>query len=133
MSVKTITNYWKISAWALLVALLSLMPGDDMPDKNWLGIPGADKMAHAFFYFIFALLVSAKMSKNQIPKLNKTMPWPFVSAILYGGMMELLQDLTQSGRQPEWADIIANTLGAGAGVLFYPFLMKIRLIEKLIS
>lgn len=127
-----VIHHWKIRAWALLIALLSLMPGSDMPKASWLNIPYADKIAHAAFYFILSLLLLANLN-NHVKTYRHLWLWPLLATLAYGGLMEWLQYLLQTGRQAEWADMAANISGALMGIVLYPFIANNKLLNKVIN
>ncbi|MGY6411575.1 MAG: VanZ family protein [Alkalilacustris sp.] len=86
---------------AVLIAILTLMPGDGVPDA-----PGNDKLHH---FVAFATLVMPVVAARP-----KAVVWVAPAAILFGGAIELIQPFV--GRSGEWADMLANTLGVGFGV-----------------
>lgn len=88
----------------LAVAVLSLMP---VPST---GVN--DKLSHLVTYFLLAgwfALLAAKRA---------TLIWIVAGVAAYGGLLELLQAMTPY-RQAEWADLLANSLGAAAGIWLY--------------
>lgn len=88
----------------LAVATLSLIP---VPNT---GVD--DKLSHVITYFIlagwFGLLAANRAA----------LPWIFAAIAAYGGLLELLQAMTPY-RQAEWADLLANAIGAAAGSCLY--------------
>ena len=88
---------------AILIAVLTLMPGHSVPDA-----PGNDKLHH---FLGFAVLVFPLVAVRP-----RAVVWAVPAAILFGGAIELIQPLV--GRNGEWADMAANTLGVliGAGL-----------------
>ncbi len=87
----------------ILVAILSLMPVSDMG--------GNDKLGHILMYaFVsgwFSLLVTR----------DRSLWWVLSGLIAYGLLMEFLQGLTDY-RSAEFADAIANSIGAAIGLVF---------------
>ena len=86
---------------AAIIAVLTLVP---LPVS---GLTGSDKLYHILAFASLALpLPFAK------PRLTL---WVILSVIVYGGTIEVLQPYF--GRQAEWADLLADGLGAilGAG------------------
>lgn len=87
---------------AVIIAVLTLAP---MPSG---GPAGSDKIYHvlAFACLAFPLpLVRLRLAL-----------WVILGVIAYGGMIEIIQPFF--GRQAEWADLVADGIGAilGAGV-----------------
>jgi VanZ family protein len=101
----------------LTVAALSLMP---VPST---GVN--DKLSHLVTYFLLAgwfALLAAKRA---------TLIWVLVGVAAYGGLLELLQAMTPH-RQAEWADLLANSLGAASGIWLYftPLRRLLLLIDR---
>ncbi len=88
---------------ALVIAVLTLMP---MP-AGGSGVPGSDKLHH---FLAFACLAFP------LPLLRPRLTiWVILAVILYGGAIELIQPFF--GRQAEWADLLADALGAVVGAV----------------
>ncbi len=85
---------------AVVIAILTLMPGEGVPDA-----PGNDKLHH---FLAFAALVWPVVAARPRAAL-----WAVPLAMGYGGAIELIQP--HVGRHGEWADMLANSLGALAG------------------
>ena len=68
-------------AWTLLILLVCLMPGDNLPSSSFLSFKGADKVIHSTLYLVLIILVGSGLvnyfhssySRNRI----------FVIAFLY--------------------------------------------------
>jgi len=77
-------------------------------------------MLHGFAYFILTLLwlFYYLMKKSGIHNYK----WKFfnISAlvIVFGMLIEVLQGVLTSYRQPDWADILANSIGVLIAFLF---------------
>ena len=96
-----------------MVAVLSLMPGDDIPSFPFLQKIYFDKIVHFGLYFV--LCSAAFFALDPDLKKNKA----FRSCVLlwlacttYGLGMELLQQLPSLKRSFELADIAVNSGGA---------------------
>jgi len=100
-----------VLAWAVLVALLSVLPGRSLPGG---GIPGIDKAAHFVFYAALALLAQRAARK---PCLTC---WAVVtvSCALFGATLELAQRFVP-GRSMSISDALVNLAGAAAGSAAY--------------
>jgi VanZ family protein len=89
--------------WAASVIFLSLTP--TLPKTGGLF---DDKIEHFSAYALLFLLAIMGWSK-------RFSSWQLVvSAILFGGLMEVLQSLVP-GHSPEWLDLAANSTGAVLG------------------
>lgn len=94
-------------AWAGIMLWLSLTPSPPQ-------IPGAlgwDKLQHAGAYGLLSLLIAGFLLSLQ--RLDPTRAWWFagVTAICYGGLVEVLQLLARTGRTAEWWDLVADAIG----------------------
>lgn len=96
-------------AWALIILVVSVIPGEDLPS---LSIWEPDKVMHALVYGILCCLLAFSISKNRfIPK----------QTILYGFVIELIQLLLPT-RSFDLLDAVANSSGcllAGGLILLF--------------
>lgn len=105
--------------WVLLITMLSLFSFSqmDLDEGNW-NIPYADKITHFVFYLVFAILgtmMFRERTKGEMGVVKAT--WiTVVFAISYGIIVEVLQYTLTTDRMAEWADALANSLGAFAGI-----------------
>ena len=89
----------------------------DLDEGNW-NIPYADKIVHFLFYLMFAILCTMMFRERTqggmgIAKATRS---AVVLAISYGILIEVLQYTLTTDRMAEWADALANSLGAFAGI-----------------
>ncbi|MEM9647970.1 MAG: VanZ family protein [Bacteroidota bacterium] len=105
-------------SWVLFLTTLSLFSFSDL-DTGTVRIPYADKITHFGFYSIFVVLaamVFRERTQGKIP-LKRALIWAFLAAVFYGMLIEGLQHTVTEDRMAEWSDVLANTIGAFAGVL----------------
>jgi VanZ family protein len=82
-----------------------------------------DKAQHFIAYFGLALLGVLGWSHRRAPLLI------FAGVVALGGTLEILQAIV--GRDAEWGDMLANTLGATAGTLAALLLLWLaRLVDR---
>ncbi len=115
--------------YTLIITTLSLVP---LGRISVGGFNPTDKMLHGVAYFILTLLwlFYYLMKKSGIPDYK----WGFfnISAlvIVFGMLIEVLQGVLTSYRQPDWADILANSIGVLIAflfcVVFLNFLKRIK-------
>ena len=109
----------------MLVTFLSFFkpPSTDLND-----VPGIDKLVHTGMYFVMASMLWWEFYKGQ--KKTQAPIWHvWVGALLcpliYGGLVELLQEFFTQHRGGEWLDFAANSAGVViAAVIGYYFLQK---------
>ena len=108
--------------WMILVLLLTLTPGDNMPETNlWSDLFRFDTVAHFGVFGVMVFLMIVGLSKQYTYHFlrKKAVVVSVAVSILYGVIIELLQ-FTIPGRSFEWFDILANSLGCFVGLgLFY--------------
>lgn len=111
----------------LLVTFLSFFkpPKTDMDD-----VPGIDKLVHTAMYFVMAGLLWLEFYMGQ-KKTNAPIwhAWigAFLCPLVYGGVVELLQQYCTEYRGGEWLDFAANSLGVILAAVAATFIMlKLR-------
>lgn len=106
----------------LLVLLLTLTPGGNMPQTNlWADFMSFDTIAHFGFFGIMVFLMIIGFSKQYSFHFLRirAIPVALTVSIVYGVLIEGLQHFIP-GRFFELSDILANSLGCFVGVgLFY--------------
>jgi ABC-type transport system involved in multi-copper enzyme maturation permease subunit len=108
--------------WALVILGLCAMPGQYIPEVNWLEYLSFDKWVHAAIFFILCGLIFLSGIKH-----NKSFIYSlffFCLAIIYGGVLELLQARLFSQRGADWADFAANSFGCLLALAFYQKLKR---------
>ncbi|MFD0860989.1 VanZ family protein [Sungkyunkwania multivorans] len=105
---------WSALVCTLAIAVLSLVPGKDLPKIN---ISFFDKIGHFVAYaalsfswglfFIFERSIFSTRNAYIVAS---------VSAIIYGAIMEFLQHFLVQSRTFDLYDILANSLGAAIGI-----------------
>lgn len=111
--------------FAILLLILSIIPGDMTSTPGGFYFEGMDKVMHALMYGIFALLVT-----NVYLAFFKLKFWPVLLLVFitwcYSIMMEILQLYLVSTRSGELLDAIANLIGIVLGTLLFIGYRKIR-------
>lgn len=87
-------------------------------DAGHLNIPYADKITHFIFYMVFGFVGCLSLRERTFGSLGirKTVQVVLVVAIAYGITIEFLQYTVTTDRMAEFGDVLANTLGAFAGI-----------------
>jgi VanZ family protein len=119
--------------YTLTITTFSLIP---LGKISVGGFNPTDKMLHAIAYFILTLFwlfyYLMKISKKNDYKLN----FFYISAlvIVFGMLIEVLQGALTNYRQPDWADILANSIGVLVACLFcILFLNYLKRIKQKIN
>ncbi|UPT69369.1 MAG: VanZ family protein [Flavobacterium sp. JAD_PAG50586_2] len=89
-----------------------------------LGVSDADKYVHVTLHFVFVLLwgfySKIKESKIVIPRILKLV----VVSILYGLLIEFLQDTFTATRQADIMDVLANFTGATLALIVFVLMRR---------
>lgn len=99
-----------LSLWLFWPGVLVIAWGELTPDPPQMsGLLGWDKADHFIAYFGLSAMASLVIG------LKPRLKWAILGVILMSGALELLQAVF--GRDAEFLDFAANTLGAAAGTL----------------
>lgn len=95
-----------VSVWALFIAILSLIPGQDLPE---IAIDHFDKIGHAVVYAILAIFIYRASVDH---KLQTPILLALFIPMIYGVGIEYLQDILSQDRHADVYDVLANAFGA---------------------
>jgi VanZ family protein len=102
--------------WALFIFTLCTIKLGKVAESPMF-FPGFDKLVHCGFFFVLVVFYCNGL-------IRKTLPLPLsyksviivtVIAIIYGGIIELLQLTIFTWRSGEWNDLFADAVGASMG------------------
>ncbi|HQW05372.1 MAG: VanZ family protein [Flavobacteriales bacterium] len=105
-------------AWALLIAFLCLTPGKALPEWEWADLLSVDKAIHALIFGVFAVLLAFGLRERAAWTESRILWTACLGSVAYGGLMEVLQEIPDLGRQGDWVDLTANTVGAVLGLIW---------------
>lgn len=111
-------------SWTSIIFFLCLIKSSEIPVIN---IVNLDKLVHAFFHFVFTILwflYCKKQFKNVHS--NEPLVFVFVLSVIYGIAIEIAQLLFTTTRSADVLDVVANMLGAVAGVSVIALVSKLR-------
>lgn len=119
--------------WIVIITVLSLSSFEDI-DTEGINIPHLDKLVHFLFYFVAAIL-GALLIREQTKgylNLSRSVIFTTLIVIIYGIVIEVIQDTFTQSRSGELYDVLANSLGAffGAGLIIMLFSGKTQLKWK---
>lgn len=86
------------------IAIGSLLPGPMVA-----AVSGYDKFEHLAAYLLLTLWLAGLVERRHYLR-------SALAAVLFGVVVELAQGLFTATREPEWADVAANAVGAGAAL-----------------
>jgi VanZ family protein len=115
-------------AWALLIFLLILMPGKNMPDTDIWEMLTFDKFAHFFVFAVqvFLLIIGLTKQHTYVGLRFKAVKMSLIFGIGYGLFLEILQSLIPD-RTFDPVDVLANTIGCFLGSFLFYMVYKFNL------
>lgn len=108
---------------ALAILWLTLMP-KPLPDVDysWFNFEGADKVVHAIMFATLTFFLSIDMWRYK--PISRAVVSSAVISVIYGAVIEGLQQSMHLGRTGDWADLFADALGVIFAGLLAWFLLK---------
>ncbi|MFC2128879.1 VanZ family protein [Bacteroidota bacterium] len=119
--------------WAIVILLLSLLPSRNINKLVPFNMLFLDKIVHFFMYSILSLLFYSAIRNKAIFLKKQLLSYflIFIFISIYGGLLELIQNNSISGRTPDIMDFVANSIGAISGLLIYsPLKRFIKYIQN---
>lgn len=107
---------WLLGAYLLVLAFLSLNPW--LRPESTGELIAADKLDHALAYGGLAVLIYLCFAP---PRCMRTRVWALAGAMLAGVAIEVGQSLFTSSRSGSVEDVVANAIGALAGLVVFRF------------
>ena len=104
--------------WAVLILILTMMPGKYIPPVHAWDFLHPDKLAHLCVFAVLMVLALHGISKNN----DVSVQLLFLSFLLcagYGLLLEAMQGTLLSDRYFEWQDAAANALGCVLGGILF--------------
>ena len=117
-----IQSFWPAIGMFALATILFCLPGDELPNEDWLGDISADKIVHIALFgalvTLFGLPFVSKAENIKNTNLRRTLITIVVLAIAYGIAIEFIQGAFIPKRSFSVADMIADALGSVFGGVF---------------
>ena len=96
--------------WTILVTYSCLVQSSAVPVIN---IPNLDKYIHAFFHFVFTYVWFLFFRKQlKFNTIFKPLLTAFLFSVVFGIVIEILQQLVTTTRSADFFDFLANLTGA---------------------
>jgi VanZ family protein len=102
--------------WALFIFTMCSVKLGKVAESPMF-FPGFDKLVHCGFFFVMVIFLcngSIRQHFGQIISYKRVLMITLI-AILYGGLIEILQLIIFTWRSGEWNDLFADTVGAFMG------------------
>ena len=111
--------------WGIFIFIMSSFPGDDIPKSFIINIPFADKIIHFILYFLLVILILlGYFRKSKTDLTIRKFLFAFSISILYGILLEVLQDFVFIMRSADLMDIAANGAGSFIGLLTFYYIKE---------
>ena len=109
--------------WALFILILCAIPGQRLPSVGFLAWLKPDKLVHLFLFGLLCyLLIRGFMKQQSVPSLQvNTWQWALLVSVIYGIVIEILQEYVFTDRSGEFFDVLADTAGALAGIGWFRY------------
>ena len=125
--IKFIKRHINSILWAIIVLMLCGAPSSEFPSMGFLNIPHLDKVVHFGLYVVFTLLL---ISENNVLRqrgglTKKSLLIGFTVAVVYGGLIEIMQLLVFTSRGADFFDFLANFVVSITAILSYKLLNKL--------
>ncbi|QMI83962.1 VanZ family protein [Flavobacterium sp. xlx-214] len=91
-----------------------------------ISIPNIDKIVHFIFYTTSSFLWSWALLKQNASNYKLNLLLIILGLILFGLLVEFLQDVLPTKRSFEWLDVACNTLGVLFGTTIYLVYTKFK-------
>jgi hypothetical protein len=110
--------------WGIFIFTLSVWPGKDFPSlPDWSDLLSLDKIIHMTFYGLLTwLILWGKRQNTQNTEGGVSLVFAFATAALssgFGWFLEWFQGAYCQDRMCDVMDGVANTIGAGIGLLAF--------------
>lgn len=102
--------------WALVILVLCLIPGKDLPRYRWADLLSFDKFVHAGVFFVLAWLMVVAVKPTWD---TRAVRWTAVVCVVYGGLLEVMQGTLMTDRYADIGDFVANGLGVALGLWWW--------------
>ena len=105
--------------WTLLILLVCLMPGDNLPSTSFLSFKGADKLIHFTLYLVLFIFVGKGLVNyfDSSYSSNRIILIAFLYCLFLGVGVEFLQSVFVAGRSGDFFDVLSNGIGASVGIV----------------
>jgi len=120
-------SYYKSLVIFLMILYASIVPSPEIEKVKWLNITNIDKPVHFLMYFTFSFILIYDLLRSRPTFSNmKIYLISFLTAIFYGGILEILQSVATNSRSGDIFDFLFDTSGALLAILLWMILKKIK-------
>lgn len=112
--------------WNIVILVFCLINLSNINEVQKISIPNIDKIVHFIFYTTSSFLWSWALLNKKTPNYKLNLILIVLGLILFGLMIEFLQDVFPTKRSFEWLDVASNTVGVLVGTTIYLLYTKFK-------
>ncbi|MBA5792827.1 VanZ family protein [Flavobacterium sp. xlx-221] len=112
--------------WNVVILVFCLINLSNINEVQKISIPNIDKIVHFIFYTTSSFLWSWALLKQNASNYKLNLLLIILGLILFGLLVEFLQDVLPTKRSFEWLDVACNTLGVLFGTTIYLVYTKFK-------
>jgi VanZ family protein len=117
--------------WTGLITYFCLIQSSAIPT---IEIPNLDKCVHTFFYFVFTFVWFLFFRKQlQIANGFKPLFFSFLLSLIFGIIIEILQEVITTTRQADIFDVFANLTGSILAILTVLICNKLNVLNSILK
>lgn len=116
--------------WIILILVVCTLPGNDIPSNSFLDKIHFDKFVHFGLFGGIVLFLSLGIYKQKKYISPLTLVLLVIVAAGYGLAIEFIQKYWAIGRSFDMYDVVADTLGAIAGVWVFKIVRYLFFTDK---
>ena len=115
--------------WAAFILIICGVPGQNLPRLDLWQWLKPDKLVHVLVFGILSFLFIRAFVRKAAANVFKTHPkvWAVLIGLIYGAVIELLQEHVFIGRTGDLKDVVANAMGSFAGSWWFAYRNKKKL------
>jgi len=113
-------------SWNVLILIFCLINLSNINEVQKIRIPNLDKVVHFIFYTTSSFLWSWALLNKKASTFKLNLTLIVFGLILFGLMVEFLQDILPTQRSFEWLDVLCNSLGVLFGTTVYLIYTKFK-------
>lgn len=109
-----------------MIFALTALPGNEFPDLGYFDLFSFDKFVHAFFFAILSYNIAMGQYKQYrfCSIRYRCAKTAVLISVVYGILLEILQQYVWFDRTGDVLDVLANTIGSILGVMYFKWIFK---------
>lgn len=127
---KVLKYYTPAILWIILILVLCTLPGKDIPSNSFFDKIHFDKIVHFGLFGGIVLFLSLGIYRQKKSISPLTLLLLVILAAAYGLTIEFIQKYWAIGRSFDMFDVLADTLGAIAGVWVFKLVRHLFFSNK---